>query len=402
MSPTRGVLNGEGSDGSRRRLMCDVTMFWSRTGGGVRKYIERKLQWLGREMPGVRHLLVVPGPRSDAGIEEEEGGGRVTARVAGLHLPFAPGYWLPPSRRGTLGVLRHFRPDVIECASPFVMRRAVSAYLRWCERAGEAAPPVFDYYHAFFPRNYAAALDGPLRLLRPSLLRAGWRYLRRAYRDTSSVLLGSPAIARVLASRGIDSTRIAPLGVDLDYFGPAVGSEPRSDGPPSVLFVGRLSEEKSLSTVLETHAILRSRTGATLRIAGDGLLRGRVESLASSDPDVHYLGFLDRDGLRSEYRGADLLLSAATAETLGFCFLEALACGTPVVGIRGSGLVGLLPEDVCAAVPAPLPGPLSDACERMLEHGPSRERCREAVSGYGWDERLRSIVQLELEEAGLL
>jgi alpha-1,6-mannosyltransferase len=373
-----------------------MTMFWSHIGGGVRKYLDRKKSWLAENLPEIGHLLVIPG--ADSGIEIDESSGHAVARVKGIHLPFAPGYRIPAGTGETCSVLKRFAPDIIESGSPFSLRRAASRFIRSPEGA---ATSVFDYYHAYFPLNYAAALGRPLTYLKRPLIHFGWKHLIRTYRDSRAVLLGSPAIREVLKGKGIGPPlRLAPLGVDLDFFRRVEG-DPDDDDQPSLLFVGRLSEEKGLSTVLETYRILKSRMRVSLKIAGDGLMREYVGRAASRDPDLFHLGFLDRSQLRKAYSSSTLLLSAAPAETLGFCFLEALACGTPVVGITGSGVIGSLPIDVSAAVPRGSPVQLADACMRLIETSPGPERCRSVVSHFGWDERLRLILRTEFSMSGL-
>ncbi|MBN1433229.1 glycosyltransferase [Candidatus Fermentibacterales bacterium] len=378
--------------GTGAPVLCDVTMFWSPIGGGVRKYIERKRDWLRRRMPGVGHLLIVPGPSSSA--SEGPGSGHVTCVVRGLSLPFAPGYRVPPSKRETVEVLRRFAPHVIECGSPFVMRGAVSSFLR--ERPETA---VFDYYHAYFPLNYAAALGRGLAWLRRPLIGVGWPYLARRYRDSRKVLLGASGIEKVLHSRGITHTTVAPLGIDLSFFsseGP--GTRPE---PPVLLFVGRLSEEKGLSAVMGAYSLLKGRTGARLRVVGDGIMMKRLLRAAELDPGIEVLGFVAGEEMPRVYRSSTLLVSAAPAETLGFCFLEALACGIPVVGIEGSGLVGTLPPDVCVGVRSASPPALAGACESLIASSPEPSRCRQAVEGYDWEPSIERIVALELREAGL-
>ena len=392
------TLAGKGSpsiQSLRRPLLCDMTMFWSHIGGGVRKYLDRKRSWLAANLPELGHLLVIPG--ADPGIEVDEATGHAVARVKGLRLPFAPGYRIPIGTGETLALLRRFTPDIIESGSPFTMRRAASRFLLSPEGASAS---VFDYYHAYFPLNYAAALGRTLAWLRRPLILLGWRHLIRTYRDSTAVLLGSPGIEEVLRQKGVGPPmRLVPLGVDLDFFR-RIESEAAEDHP-SILFVGRLSEEKGLTAVLETYRILKSRMRVSLKIAGDGLMRDYVRKISSGDPDLLQLGFLDRTQLRRAYSSSALLLSAAPAETLGFCFLESLACGTPAVGISGSGVMGSLPPDVAAAVPAASPALLADACERLIDRRPSPERCRSVVSRFGWDERLRLILRTELSMTGL-
>ena len=53
-------------------------------------------------------------------------------------------------------------------------------------------------------------------------------------------------------------------------------------------------------------------------------------------PDVRFLGWLDRTELRSVYQRAAAVL-VPNIEDFGMVTVEALACGTPVVGLTASG-----------------------------------------------------------------
>src|SRR5512137_1783097 len=102
--------------------LCDVTMFWSESGGGVRRYLEVKRGWLRRCRPEHEHLLVIPG-RHGRALSEDHG---ATAVVRAARIPFAPGYRMPLSGREVVDVLSRWSPHLVECGSPFLMRKAVS------------------------------------------------------------------------------------------------------------------------------------------------------------------------------------------------------------------------------------------------------------------------------------
>lgn len=369
---------------------CDVTMFWSPTGGGVRRYIEKKREWLARTRPGIEHMAVVPG--GSASLTGSPG--MPVATVPGVRIPFAPGYRTPLAGRHVVRAIESWGPDFVECGSPFLMRRAVS---EWRKRSGL---PVFDYYHAYFPLNYTAVLCGRLPALCRRIERLGWGYLRRAYSDSTRIFVASACVRSRLASEGIVNTELAPLGVDLSLF-PPKKRDVRS-GQKTMLFVGRLSEEKGLSLVLECFRLLSADLDLGLVIVGDGIMRRRVETLASSDPRVRYAGFLDSEGLAREYRNADVLVSGAPAETLGLTFLEALASGTPVVGLSGSGLMDEFPGGVASAVPRRDAHLLARAAAALLDSPPDPAACRAAAEPFDWDAKLEHILgrEIELSEIG--
>jgi glycosyltransferase involved in cell wall biosynthesis len=96
------------------------------------------------------------------------------------------------------------------------------------------------------------------------------------------------------------------------------------------LYVGRLTEEKGIPTLLEAW---RGLSDVPLAIIGDGPLRGAVEAASSANPAIRYLGQATRTGVMERMRSARLLVMPSVwYETFGLVAVEAFACGLPVVG----------------------------------------------------------------------
>jgi phosphatidylinositol alpha-1,6-mannosyltransferase len=77
-------------------------------------------------------------------------------------------------------------------------------------------------------------------------------------------------------------------------------------------------------------------------VVGEGDDRSRLEQLAHEarvGDRVRFLGALETDSLVEVYRAADLFVMPSTGEGFGISFLEAMACGTPALGLaaRGAG-----------------------------------------------------------------
>src|SRR4029079_10868932 len=84
-------------------------MFWSPTGGGVRRYLQTKHDWLARQ-PRWRHSIAVPHVAgSDAGA----------ATLPSIALPGSGGYRLPLRRSAIARVLEGLAPDLIEAGDPY-------------------------------------------------------------------------------------------------------------------------------------------------------------------------------------------------------------------------------------------------------------------------------------------
>lgn len=99
------------------------------------------------------------------------------------------------------------------------------------------------------------------------------------------------------------------------------------------LFVGRLSPEKGLNTLLQAWGQLRGRV--PLKVVGDGPLADRVAAAARKFPAVEWLG---RRPLQDVYPligdAAFLVVPSECYETFGRVAIEAFAKGTPVIASR--------------------------------------------------------------------
>lgn len=101
------------------------------------------------------------------------------------------------------------------------------------------------------------------------------------------------------------------------------------------LFVGRLSREKGLSTLLQ--AWRRLPQHYRLDIAGDGPERERLESQARENglSNVQFRGRLSHEDTITAIKGARcLIVPSRWYETFGMSIAEAFACGTPVICSR--------------------------------------------------------------------
>jgi phosphatidyl-myo-inositol dimannoside synthase len=112
-----------------------------------------------------------------------------------------------------------------------------------------------------------------------------------------------------------------------------------------LLTVGRLSSQeqyKGHDKVLVALSGLTPPSGRTIRyvVAGDGNDRARLERIARERgvaAQVTFLGHVQNDDLPDLYRAADLFVLPSEGEGFGIVFLEAMACGTPAIGLAVGG-----------------------------------------------------------------
>ena len=172
------------------------------------------------------------------------------------------------------------------------------------------------------------------------------RYVRKIYNQFEVTLVPSAQLGRLLTDWGVENVRPVDLGVDAKTFQPQpndAGATRDSLGiPPQcclLLYVGRLAHEKNTQTLFAAFEQLARREPGRyhLLIVGDGLQRPELLALQERIGNVNWRQYCaDPMELARLYRAANLLVHPGVQETFGLTALESQACGTPVVGIRGS------------------------------------------------------------------
>jgi glycosyltransferase involved in cell wall biosynthesis len=150
-------------------------------------------------------------------------------------------------------------------------------------------------------------------------------------------------------------------------------SDYRSQPNPGdyLLFVGRLSYEKGLPTLIDA---ARRVPGVPLWIVGDGPLCDILRQQASDHPNLRFLGRRPPHEVRSLLEGCRaLVLSSEVPENCPLSILEAFATGKPVIATSVGGVPELFEESVGVVVPPGQPEALAAAMSQLWS---DRDRCR--------------------------
>ena len=175
--------------------------------------------------------------------------------------------------------------------------------------------------------------------------------LAKAYRDSQCVVAVSKQTADSAQSYyGLDANRLQVIlnPVDLD----AVQESAVTDGidrdqRPTLVCVGRISEEKGHRDLIEALGLLEStwpddRDPLRLWMIGDGPLRSELTSLADRILRRHQVEFLGRQSNPIPWMAvADALVLPSHFEGMPNVVLEAMTIGTPVIATRAGGTVEL-------------------------------------------------------------
>jgi len=104
-----------------------------------------------------------------------------------------------------------------------------------------------------------------------------------------------------------------------------------------VLFVGRLSAEKGLQTLIEAAQYLPEET--KMVIIGNGSLRQQLERQTQGLACIiEFEGWVDNQLLPKYFERSKLFVVPSLSEPQGVVVLEAMACGVPVIGSDTGGI----------------------------------------------------------------
>ncbi len=376
--------------------VCDIAQSFSPRSGGVKRYLTNKIRFFA-ERRDVDHLLVLPGPRDRQRIK-----GR--SRVYEVDSPLLPGsldYRLLLDRRRIFEVIQRESPDVIEVDSAYAAA--------WFGLAAgrRFQIPVVGFYHSDFPRRLPEKVPAAFSGLGKMLAEGIDRYLLALHRRMDATVVATEKYDRLLSDIGVPRRVRIPLGVNTAVFRPRPGRARirRDFGVPEsaflLLFTGRLAGMKHLDGLIGMMTELsEAADDCHLVIAGDGEEREKVRRAASEREDVTWAAYVaDRDRLAELYSAADLFVHAGTMETFGLVSLEAQACGTRVIAVRGGGMEETLRgEEPMILAESPDPGDLARAvrfARELAEGQEDRERRRRRiVREFSWETTFRRLLDL--------
>lgn len=167
-------------------------------------------------------------------------------------------------------------------------------------------------------------------------LEFGWKMMQHVYAGSDIILTTTQSMVDELKSKGFKQEIVAwTRGVDREIFFP-IARENKDE--KWLVCVSRISHEKSLDDFCSL-----SIPNTKKILVGDGPY---LETLKNRYPDVEFVGKKKGSDLAYYYQNADCFVFPSRADTFGVVIIEALACGTPVVGYNVTGPKDIIEEGV--------------------------------------------------------
>ena len=280
---------------------------------------------------------------------------------------------LPIARQGSFDVVdaQFFYPD-----GPAAMRIADALGIPFSVKARGADISHFGHDPATRPQLLAAAE------------RAG------------GLLAVSEAMRGDMAAIGIDAgkTMVHYTGIDTMRFHP--GDRPAARAAlgmgdaPAIATVGALIPRKGQALVIEA---LPALPGVHYWLAGAGEEDARYRALAQRlgvADRVHLMGPVANADLPQLYRAVDVVVTPSVSEGLANAWVEALACGTPIVISDAGGAAELVTSPAAGRIVERTPAAIADAVRALLAAPAAPDAVAASLAGrFDWDRNGRELAE---------
>lgn len=266
-------------------------------------------------------------------------------RFKSIRFPLYGQYRISPEPFiGALRAVKGLDFDVIHIHTPFFMGTA--GFI--CSRVLEM--PIVGTFHTNF-------LDMAESISTSTVFRGfvhfAWKYSRGLYRRCDLLTTSSKITAEALQEKLRREVLVIPHGIDVEKFTRAIGGiDVReryriSRDSAIVTYLGRLTLDKRVHTIIDAFVTVRGMRKACLVIAGVGPERGSLEERAKAlgiDGDARFTGYIEEEVKAALLRQSSVVILVSKADLVPLVLVEAMACGTPVIGSRAGGIPNLIED----------------------------------------------------------
>lgn len=230
--------------------------------------------------------------------------------------------------------------------------------------------------------------------------------ISEAAKKAAGMLAVSKALKTDMVELGFEADKIKVhyTGLDRAHFHPRGRAAEKAklgiEGP-LILSVGALIERKGQGLLINAMGDLPD---ATLMLAGFGEAENQYRKLAESlgvSDRVIFAGSVPHDDLPSMFRAADIMALVSKNEGLANAWVEALACGTPVISSNVGGAPELITSPDAGRIVEQNVDAVTTAAKELLAKPIPPEKVAAQVAHFSWDENaaqaeafFRSVTQL--------
>lgn len=372
------------------------------THDGVAHFVSALAEALGRQ----GHRVWVFAPLPPGAARHEHRGNLEIRRYRAVPLPYYPQYrwslWpYTPAFRSSFAS----QVDVVHVQTPGPVGTAGVI------TAKHLGIPLVGSFHTNL-RDMQKSLPDTWAVR--NFFQAAWRWNSGVYARCDQVTTPAAAAKALLEESYVKSHLRAPIvvlpnGVDTERFRrgirePDWGARLGVSGVPLLTFLGRLTRDKGVHTLLDAVKLMPSSPPFLVVIAGDGPERPLVEERLEKEPElrgrVRYLGTVREDEKPALLSQSRVFVLPSLADIAPITLLEAMASGALCVAAKEGGPAEMLEEgEAGLLVDARDPWDLATTLSRALgagadEDGLSDRARRKVEEEFSIDRTARDLVAL--------
>ena len=193
--------------------------------------------------------------------------------------------------------------------------------------------------------------------------------------------------------------KVIPMGVDTKLFIHKDVKSKKYKNNKIILFVGRLNEQKGVKYLIKAMPLVSKKIrNARLLVIGEGEYKKELQKIAYSLNlgNVDFLGSVAHKKLADYYNLADVFVLPAVTSSIGtegqgLVLLEAMSCGTCVIGTETGGIKFLIKDNENGLlVRERNETDLAESISKILSDGKLRQKLSKngikfVKENYSWD-----------------
>ena len=313
-----------------------------------------------------------------------------------IHILPSLSFWGYPGERFyvalglALNKIRKFKPDIIHTHTLF----GVGWEAVYCSKLFNI--PLIGTHHTFFD-HYLKYIYMDYKFAK----NFSWRYTTIYYNFCDLILSPTNSLAEVLKKYGVEKPiNILPNFIDTDFFRPAPES---SRDVKSLIYMGRVSDEKSIDQVIKSVAIVKNKiSDIKLNIVGDGPARKSLENLVQKlklEDNVIFSGFAQGQKLLDFLWGGSIFITASKSENMPLSVLEAMAVGLPIIGVDALGMPEIVKNDQNGfIIPSDKPEIMAEKILELIENNSLRKEfslnSRKLAMNYSQEKVIKDLERI--------
>jgi len=227
----------------------------------------------------------------------------------------------------------------------------------------------------------------------------------QAAEKANALLAVSEALKQDMIALGMEGGKITVhyTGLDQDRFVPVdrvAAKQVLGVNGPLFISTGALIPRKNQDLVIRA---MTSFPDAILMLAGQGEAEQNYRTLANQlgvADRIRFLGSVPHEQLAQLTAAADIAILVSRSEGLANAWVEALACGTPVIISEAGGARELVTSAVAGRIVDPNVEAIVAAAKAILAEPPEQDMVRSSVSRFSWKNNGDQLLAILQQAAG--